>query len=158
MNPELHLEAAAGYLQLEMPDESLEELASVDFLTRCSEQFMILRLTALASKRDWSEVLLASRMLRHRYPECEMAFIAGATALVETGRYRDALELLLSGPATLRRKPVTHLQIAYCEIRLGNEHGARLSLELARKLNPELAEEASEILFDGPIDDMAESN
>lgn len=142
MNPQLQLESASGYLFLGMADECLEELKEVDFLTTRSERYMVLRLAALVAKREWLEALIASRMLKARYPECELAYVSGATCLIELGRCLEAVELLLDGPVSMRHKAMTHLQIAYCEFQMGNDFAGRYSLEEARLLDPELVAEA----------------
>ncbi|PAW76374.1 MAG: hypothetical protein B9S32_15495 [Verrucomicrobia bacterium Tous-C9LFEB] len=142
MNPQLQLESASGYLFLGMADECLEELKDVDFLTCRSERYMVLRLAALVTKREWLEALIASRMLKARYPECELAYVSGATCLIELGRCLEAVELLLDGPVSMRHKAMTHLQIAYCEFQMGNDFAGRYALEEARMLDPELVAEA----------------
>jgi len=138
----MQLESASGYLFLGMTDECLQELEAVDFMTTRSERYMVLRLAALVARREWVEALVASRMLRARYPENELAYTSGATCLIELARYLEAVELLLEGPVELRHKAMTHLQIAYCEFQMGNDFAGRYSLEEARQLNPELVAEA----------------
>lgn len=145
------MESASGYLFLGMPDECLEELEQVDFMTCRSERCMVLRLAAIVAKREWCSALVAARMLKARYPENELAYVAGATSLIETARYMEAVELLLEGPVSLRKKAMTHMQIAYCEFQMGNEYAARYSLEEARALNPALVAEAERHLPMAPV-------
>lgn len=142
MNSQLQLESASGYLFLGMSEECLQELKQVDFMTCRSERYMILKLAALIAMQEWTDAFVASRTLKSRYPESELAYVGGATCLIEMARYMEAVELLLEGPASLRKKAMTHLQIAYCEFQMGNDFAARYSLEEARQLNPELVAEA----------------
>ncbi len=147
MNAERQLDAAAGYLFLDMADECLEELEQVEFLARRSERYMTLRLTALVTKCAWSDALISARMLKAHYPECELAYTSGAICLMEMSRYQDAARWILEGPVTLRRRAIFHIQMAYCQMQLGNTFSAKLSLAKARELNPELVAETEPLIL-----------
>jgi predicted Zn-dependent protease len=141
MNDQSHIEAASGYLYLGLSDECLEELQHVEFSQRRNERFMVLRLSALIAQSRWADAFVASRMLKARYPECEMAYTSGAICLMEMSRYQEAMELILEGPLPLREEAIFHIQLAYCQLHMGNEHAAYLSLNHAREIDPKWVNE-----------------
>lgn len=155
MNTQLQLDAASGYLYLGMADDCLEELDQVEFLQRCSERFLVLRLAARIAKRQWIDALVAARKLKTDYPDCEVAYIAGSISLIEMKRYQEAVVFILQGPVSLRRKAIMHQQIAYCETRLGQSYAAELSLKTARQIDPELSLDSLHETASGHVTDLA---
>lgn len=158
MNTELQLDAASGYLYLGMPDECLNELDQVKFLDHRSERYLVLRLTAMIIKRQWMEALIAARHLKFRYADCELAYIAGSISLIEMKRYSEAIVFILQGPLSLRYKAIMHLQIAYCEVQLGHDQAAELSLRSAHQLDPELTMEALHDVVTEHVNELTFSN
>ncbi len=85
--------------------------------------------------KRWSEALLAAEELLKLTPEALPGYIHGAFALHELGRTEEARNLLLKGPAELRKDPTFHYNIGCYEAVLGNREAALLSLERSFSLD-----------------------
>jgi hypothetical protein len=88
------------------------------------------------------EALVFARQLKTNHPDCELSYVAGSICLIELKRYQEAIIFILHGPVSLRYKAIMHLQIAYCEVQLGHDYAAELSLKTAHQLNPDLTMDA----------------
>ena len=64
---ERRLDAARGYLMLDMPDQALQELAAIEQPEKCAGEFHLLRGEALRNKKDYHAALAAyNRALAER--------------------------------------------------------------------------------------------
>ena len=120
--------AAQGYLELGMVEEALAELASMRIPTEEDPEFLELRLHILMRGALWNEALATAEKLLRIQPEALSAYIHGAFALHELRRTAEARDLLLKGPAVLRKNPTFHYNIGCYEAVLGNRESALRSL------------------------------
>jgi predicted Zn-dependent protease len=126
--------AAQGYLELGMAEEALAELSTLT-LESVDPDLVELRLHILMQAKRWSEALSAAEELLRLTPEGLPGYIHGAFALHELGRTEEARNLLLKGPAELRKDPTFHYNIGCYEAVLGNREAALLSLERSFSLD-----------------------
>ncbi len=126
--------AAQGYLELGMAEEALAELSTLT-LESVDPDLVELRLHILMQAKRWSEALSAAEELLRLTPEALPGYIHGAFALHELGRTEEARNLLLKGPAELRKDPTFHYNIGCYEAVLGNREAALLSLERSFSLD-----------------------
>ncbi len=126
--------AAQGYLELGMAEEALAELSTLK-LESVDPDLVELRLHILMQAKRWSEALSAAEELLRLTPEALPGYIHGAFALHELGRTEEARNLLLKGPAELRKDPTFHYNIGCYEAVLGNREAALLSLERSFSLD-----------------------
>ncbi len=126
--------AAQGYLELGMAEEALAELSTLT-LESVDPDLVELRLHILMQAKRWTEALSAAEELLRLTPEALPGYIHGAFALHELGRTEEARNLLLKGPAELRKDPTFHYNIGCYEAVLGNREAALLSLERSFSLD-----------------------
>lgn len=120
--------AAQGYLELDMVEEALSELASVPAGENADADLTELRLHILMHGKRWDEALVAAEELLRISPQAVPGYIHGAFALHELGRTAQARDLLLKGPPLLRQNPTFHYNIGCYEAVLGNRESALQSL------------------------------
>ncbi len=136
MSPERCMEAAKGYLYLGMPEESLAELEPVPFTHRFTREFMELRTSVHMARGQWLEALVIARNVCHLFPASEQGFLDASRCLNKLGRTREAKDVLLQGPSSLRTKAVHHYQLSRLEAKMGNVETARKELKRAIDLDP----------------------
>lgn len=111
MSFERQLTAAQGYLELDMPEEALEELLGLPDNIRQRLEIQQLQLVVLMRIRRWEDALAVGLFLREHFPEQTVGFIHGAFCLHEMGRTAEARDLLLAGPSILLREPTYHYNL-----------------------------------------------
>lgn len=117
---ERHLSAAQGYLELNMPEDALEELDALpgEFLDHA--EILQLRLVVHMQMKDWERGLEVCVRIQNRFPNFTVGYIHGAFCLHEMNRTQEAKEMLLGGPANLLREPTYHYNMGCYEAVLGN--------------------------------------
>ncbi len=111
--------AAQGYLELGMFADVWRELQALPAALRDRPEVLELSTLTLMGERRWEEALRLARRLRAEQPDDPGGFIHEAYCLHELGRTREALETLLNGPASLRKKSVYFYNAACYRARLG---------------------------------------
>ena len=134
--------AAQGYLELGMFSEVWRELHSLpsEMLGR-AEVLEILALSLMGEAR-WEEALAVAHRLREERPLEPGGFIHEAYCLHELGRTREALDLLVNGPASLRQRPVYFYNAGCYRARLGDLEGAMQMLKLSFQMDSGLRKSA----------------
>lgn len=132
--------AAQGYLELEMPDEALREINSLPPDVLAEEGPLQVKMAILMRLKRWAEALAICADLRRLFPEQTVGFVHGAFCLHETGRTREAKELLLSGPPSLLQEPTYHYNLGCYDAVLGNLDEAQNHLRLSFQLNEKFRE------------------
>ncbi len=100
------IQAAEGYLELRMFSEVWRELHSLPAEHLGSEKVLHIFLHSLMGEQRWDDALTVARRLRTGCPDETDGFIHEAYCLHELGRTREALDLLLQGPESLRERPL----------------------------------------------------
>jgi tetratricopeptide (TPR) repeat protein len=100
------IRAAEGYLELRMFSEVWRELHSLPAEHLGSKEVLIIFLHSLMGERRWEDALTVARRIRSERPEEPDGVIHEAYCLHELGNTREALDLLLKGPSSLRERPV----------------------------------------------------
>ena len=132
--------AAQGYLELEMPEEALREINSLPADVLAEEGPLQVKMAILMRLKRWAEALAICADLRRLFPEQTVGFVHGAFCLHESGRTREAKELLLSGPPSLLQEPTYHYNLGCYDAVLGNLSEAQNHLKLSFQLNEKFRE------------------
>ena len=135
MSLERSLQAAQGYIELEMTDEALRELDSLSAEDReCDEAWQMRLFVYMRSKR-WDEALAVCRQLREGSPDGTTGYIHGAFCLHEMGRTLEAKKLLLKGPPVLLTEPTYHYNLGCYDAVLGNLEEATSHLKMSFQMD-----------------------
>ena len=139
---ERNIIAAQGYLELGMFRDVWRELCSLpaDLLSR-ADVLEILVLSLMGEQR-WDEALKVAERLRHQLPKEPGGHIHTAYCLHELGRTEDALNVLLSGPDTLRSKSVFFYNVGCYQARLGLFDEAMQMLQKSFEMDASLRKSA----------------
>ncbi len=138
------LEAAEGYLQLEMAEDALVELRNMPAKEHGSERYKELLLATQMMLQLWKPAAVTALELCKIDRKEKSYFIHAAFCLHESGNTLAALRQLLSGPKLLFGDPLYHYNLACYHAVLGNLTDARACLDKSFKLDPELEKTASE--------------
>lgn len=126
-----HIEAARGFLALDMADDALEELQSAGVRHRHDPDVLELKAAILMRRKDWASALRILEFLCRALPFSGDHFMHAAFCLHELKRTKEAKERLISGPATLKKRALFHYNLACYEAQLGDLDSARLALDRA---------------------------
>lgn len=134
--------AAHGYLELGMYKNVWQELKDLppDILNR-PDSLEILALSLMGERR-WEDALKIARQLRMQAPEEASGCIHEAYCLHEMGQTREALDILLNGPRSLRNKSVFFYNAGCYHARLGEAENALVMLEKSFELDANLRKAA----------------
>jgi len=142
LNVQKRLEAAQGYLMLEMDEdarESLDGLTAEDFSNPEDRAIWVaLRLELAVRSTRWESGIRFARELRSLAPENPGSFIQGAYCLHELGRTDEAKVLLLEGPESLHEEPLYHYNLGCYHALLGDRVQALACLNQAFERDPQL--------------------
>jgi len=134
--------AAQGYLELGMFKEVWKELQDLPApLVGRTDVLEILALSLMGESR-WEDALKIARRLRAEAPDEASGFIHEAYCLHELGRTKEALTLLLAGPAALHDKSVYFYNAGCYHARLGDYKNAAIMLEKSFQLDATLKRSA----------------
>jgi predicted Zn-dependent protease len=123
--------AAQGYLELGLFTEAREELRALPQDVGARPDVIELWMLCEMGDKRWPQALEMARQLCKLRPDKAGGYIHAAYCLHEMGHTRDALDMLLSGPASLQTKAVYHYNLGCYRARLGEMDGAVEALEMA---------------------------
>ena len=132
------LEAALGWLELELPEDALRELESLGPKERMRQQALELKLVAQMKAGHWNAGADTGRLLCLREPKEPRFFIHAAYCLHETGDTVAARNWLMTGPSNLIDEPLFHYNIACYHAVLGQPNQARSHLSRAFSMDEAL--------------------
>ena len=120
--------AAQGYYELGLWREAWHELDGMAEKPQQRPEVMELRVLILINESKWREALALSRQLAEVAPEEEGGWVHSAYCLHEMGNTQEAIEALLSAPASLREKAIFFYNFACYSCVLGQIDAAREAL------------------------------
>ncbi|MFC4993300.1 TPR end-of-group domain-containing protein [Rubritalea tangerina] len=142
MNVDRCLQAAEGYLQLEMPGEAMHELVQLPRGVREKFHAKELELAAEMMQKHWNRGADLARELCQLKPHKRAYFLHAAFCLHETGDTLAAKSFLMSGPKSLMKDALFHYNMACYSAVLEDPVEAQRYLRQAFELDPSLRETA----------------
>lgn len=136
------LNAALGYMNLDMTDEALAELDALPPEELNLPETNAVRTAILIRRRNWEGALELARLLCRSHPDQPSPYLDVAFCLHELRRTEEAKQTLLSGPALLRKSGIFYYNMACYEAQLGNIGSARDYLSQAVRLDDHYREMA----------------
>ncbi|MCU0794341.1 MAG: hypothetical protein MUF31_00195 [Akkermansiaceae bacterium] len=137
------INAAIGWLELDLPEDALRELAFLDPRQRMRRQALEIKLFAEMKAGRWNAGADTGRLLCLREPKEPRFFIHAAFCLHETGDTAAARNWLLTGPSELIEDPIFHYNIACYHCVLGESGRARSHLKRAFAMDDQLRQLAA---------------
>ena len=120
--------AAQGYHELGLWREAWRELDGLSDTSLHRPVFLEMRFLSLINEHKWREALTLSRQLAEVAPNEEGGWVHSAYCLHELGRTSEAVQALLSAPASLRDKAIFYYNLACYSCVLGQIDAAREAL------------------------------
>lgn len=143
MSPhERTIQAAEGYLELKMFSQVWKELHSLPAEQLGTEQVLEIFIHSLMGEARWEDALTVIRRLRTTSPEKPEGFIHEAYCLHELGQTREALNLLLEGPAVLHERALYFYNAGCYHAQLGEVDDAMRMLEQSFAMDKALKKSA----------------
>lgn len=136
------LQAADGYLYLNMPAESLAELDTIENGEEANPAVMLARVRVLLHLQRWEEAELLSRRAGEDHPEEDEFTVQRAFALHQLQKGEKAFEVLLEAPEWIRRTGILHYNLACYEARLGDLRIAKQCIDAAIEINAAMKKNA----------------
>ena len=137
MSLEQTILAAQGYIELEMPNEALREIALLDPADQLRDDVLQIQLFILMCAKRWEDGVAICQKLQQLHPEMTVGYVHGAFCLHEIGRTEEAKTVLLKGPTHLLQEPTYYYNLACYDAILGNlkdaEHNLRISFQMDKK-------------------------
>lgn len=133
---------AQGYLELGMFRAAARELDSLPPERWDHSDALEVRALSLMGEQCWEQALGVAERLREVAPDQPGGFIHAAYCLHEMGCTQDALELLLRGPASLRKKSVFYYNVGCYQARLGQLDAAMETLQKSFEMESALRKSA----------------
>jgi tetratricopeptide (TPR) repeat protein len=121
--------AAQGYHELGLWREAWRELDGLSDALQHRPDIVEMRVLILINESKWREGLTLSRRLAEIAPQEDGGWVHAAYCLHALGRTREAIQTLLSAPASLREKAIFHYNFACYSCVLGQIDAARESLQ-----------------------------
>ena len=134
------LQAAQGYLELDMPKEAQSELDSIPAAERNAAEVVHVEVLVALKKRGWNLALETAYRLCELEPESPSGFIHAAFCLHELGRTIEARGVLLGGPESLREEATYFYNLGCYATQLGELDEAQELLNRAFKMDAKLQE------------------
>jgi tetratricopeptide (TPR) repeat protein len=132
---ERQLQAAWGYAELGMTDESLSELNDLDWRLQNRPQVLQLRLYHLMREQAWDQALSVSRQLCRVAPDAGSGYLHAGYCLHQLGQTAEAKKLLITGPIALLKEPIYYYNLGCYDALLGNVHEARENLQISYRMD-----------------------
>lgn len=129
-----------GYMELDMPEEALREIASIDPADENLDEVLQIKLFILMRLKRWDEALRICTSLQKFNPEAAPGYIHGAFCLHENGHTAEAKEMLLKGPKSLLQEPMYYYNLACYDAILGNLKDAEKNLGISFKMDEKFRE------------------
>lgn len=130
--------AVDGYLQLNMPQEALEELSELPEKCGLHPDILHFKLRVLLSLRRWESAFRISEQAIEIHPSRPDFYFMQACALDQSGHPLQAKEALLCTPTLFHDTDVFHLNLARLEAELGNRDKACRHIHRAMELNKDV--------------------
>jgi len=137
---EQKINAAVGYYNLGMVEESLGELNAIAESDRSRPEALALRVSVLMRMQSWEEAAQCGVALTRLLPGEPSPYLDVAFCLHELKHTREAREILLNGPDSLKGNPTYHYNMACYEAQLGDLSTARRYLDRAIAMDSQFAE------------------
>ncbi len=135
MTYEQLINAALGYHNLGMAEDSLAELERLDGLDRLRPEALALKVSSLMRLQRWEEAMLSGLELARQLPSEPAPYLDVAFCLHELKRTKEARTVLLNGPDALKDNATYHYNMACYETQLGNPAHARRYLDRAIEMD-----------------------
>ena len=135
MEFERQLQAACGYAELGMLQESLAELDAIPARLQRRPEVLQLRLHHLMRNKRWPQALSVSRTLCRVAPDNAVGFLHAGFCLHQLGRTEEAKALLIRGPIALLKDPIYYYNMGCYDALLGNVHEAEENLRISFKMD-----------------------
>ena len=132
------LEAAVGYFELGMAEETLRELDALPPESQCDLEVLELRAVACQQLGRWASAAAAYEAMCRLPCADPDRFIGWGCCLYELGAYADCRLALLSAPQESRCHGLWNFHLACYEALLGNTKEARKLVRRALTLDPAL--------------------
>jgi tetratricopeptide (TPR) repeat protein len=123
--------AAQGYVELGLFAEAREELGALPEGLQERTDVVEVTVLCLMGEQRWEEALAFARRLCASEPEEPGGFIHAAYCLHEMGRTREAVDVLVRGPASLQGKAVFFYNMGCYRAKLGEVDAAVEMLQKA---------------------------
>ena len=136
------LSAADGYLFLDLPEEALTELESIDLNDRNDAPVLLARTRVLLHMRRWREAERLALRGAAEHPDQEEFTVQRAFALQQLKRGEQARNVLLAAPEWIRRSGILHYNLACYEAQLGDLNAARHCIGIAISMNAAMRKNA----------------
>lgn len=134
--------AAQGYLELGMFSDVWRELHSLPAEMLGEVGVLEIFVLSLMGERRWEDALTVARRLRKERPEEAGGFIHEAYCLHELGHTNEALDVLLQGPPSLKKRAVFFYNAGCYHARLGEFDKAVQMLEKSFEMDASLKKSA----------------
>lgn len=136
------LRAAAGWLELGLADEALEELGRLPAEAQVLRGPLEIKLAAQMERGQWNPASETARLLCLKAEDEPEFFLRAAYCLHETGDTLAARDQLLRGPKKLFEIPVFHYNLACYLWTLGDAERAREHLTKAVRMDRDFLDSA----------------
>ncbi len=140
MSLERILLTVQGYMELDMPEEALREIAFIEIADADREEILQVKFLVLMRMKNWEEALEICKLLQKANPEATEGYIHGAFCLHENGCTTEAKAMLLNGPASLLEEPTYYYNLACYDAILGNLGDAERNLRVSFKMDKKFRE------------------
>ena len=140
MDYERHLQAACGYAELGMLQESLAELDAIPARLQKRPEVLQLRLHHLMRKKLWARALCVSQLLCRVAPDSGVGYLHAGFCLHQLGRTAEAKNLLVGGPLELLKDPVYYYNMGCYDALLGNVQEAEANLRISFRMDSSFRE------------------
>ena len=136
------LQAAEGYVYLELYKEALAELDDVDPQEQDDRDVMIARIRILLHLERWTKAARLSSRGEALFSDEDEFTVQRAFALHQLNKVEDAARVIQQAPEWIRRTGILHYNLACYEARWGNLQAARSCVQTAIKLNSAIKKNA----------------
>jgi tetratricopeptide (TPR) repeat protein len=136
------LNAADGYLFLDLPEEALKELNEVLPRDRGDAAVLLGRTRVLLHMRRWRDAERLAALGSAEHPDHDEFTVQRAFALHQLKRGKQARNVLLAAPEWVRRSGILHYNLACYEAQLGDLKTARQCIDTAIKMNAAMRKNA----------------
>jgi tetratricopeptide (TPR) repeat protein len=136
------LQAADGYLFLNLPEEALAEIQAVRDPEGKEPEVLLAQNRVLLHLGRWKEAERLARRAAESHPDREEFTVQRAFALQQMQKAKEALGVLESAPDWIRRTGILHYNLACYEAQLGNKKAAQECINLAFQMNEAMRKNA----------------
>jgi tetratricopeptide (TPR) repeat protein len=117
---ERHIRAAQGFIDLDLADDALAELAALTPEAAQTTEAIETRLLCELNAKHWSAALQLAERLCQTEPSSPVGYVHAAYCLHELGRTHDAVRQLEKGPSSLHNKSLYYYNLGCYHTQLGN--------------------------------------